>query len=154
MASVKNNISSLQLIHRSMLIGLIVFCIIGFLMNSSGAFEPIAKELDHVLQVVVILLATAGFFIGNNYFKRKVLQQAQELQTAHEKLSLYRHAAIIQWTLLEGPAIVAIISFLLTGNYAFLALAATILLLFAMAFPAKQKILLLLSITENEWQNL
>lgn len=137
-----------------MLIGLIVFCIIGFLMNSSGAFEPIAKELDHVLQVVVILLATAGFFIGNNYFKRKVLQQAQELQTAHEKLSLYRHAAIIQWTLLEGPAIVAIISFLLTGNYAFLALAATILLLFAMAFPAKQKILLLLSITENEWQNL
>jgi len=137
-----------------MLIGLIVFCIIGIFLNSSGAFEPKAKELDHALQIVVILLAAAGFFIGNNYFKRKVLQQAQELQTAQEKLALYRHAAIIQWALLEGPAIVAIISFLFTGNYAFLALAVTILLLFAMASPAKHKILLLLSITENEWENL
>lgn len=137
-----------------MLIGLILFCVIAFFLNSSGAFKPVAKDLDHLLQVIVIILAAVGFFVGNNYFKKKVLKQAQEPQTPQDKMSIYRHASIIQWALLEGPAIFAIISFLLTGNFAFLALAATLMILFALAFPARQKIMLLLSLTETDLENL
>lgn len=137
-----------------MLIGLILFCAIAFFLHNSGAFEPVAKDLDHPLQVIVIILAAAGFFIGNNYFKRKVLQQAQEPQIPQDKMAIYRHASIIQWALLEGPAIFAVISFVLTGNFAFLALAATVLILFTLAFPARQKIMMLLSLTETDLENL
>lgn len=137
-----------------MLIGMLLFGVIAFFLNNSGAFEPVAKDLDHPLQVIVIILAAAGFFIGNNYFKRKVLQQAQELQIPQDKMAIYRHASIIQWALLEGPAIFAVISFALTGNFAFLALAATVVILFALAFPARHKIMLLLSLTETDLENL
>lgn len=137
-----------------MLIGMVIFCVIAFFLNNAGTIEPIAKDLDHPLQVIVITLAAAGFFIGNNYFRKKVLQEAQVLQLPRQKVALYRHASIVQWALLEGPAIFSIISFLITGNFAFLALAATVMLLFAMAFPAKHKMALLLSLTENDVEDL
>ena len=56
----------------------------------------------------------------------------------------------MQWAFLEGPGIFSIVCFFLTGNYAFIALAAVLILLFAILAPSKLKIALLLGVSEAE----
>jgi hypothetical protein len=101
------------------------------------------------LQVVAIILSAGGFYFGTVLFKKKLLQ-VRELLTVKEKMVLYRAACILQWAMIEGPCLFVIISFLLTGNYAFLALAVVLMLLFTMMAPSKLKIAFQLQLSEQE----
>jgi hypothetical protein len=110
-------------------------------------------EFDKIFQVIGLVLSAAGYFAGTSIFKRKIIQ-ARDMLTTADKFALYRTACIIQWAFIEGPCIFNIIAFFLTGNYAFLALAAVLMALFAMLAPSKGKALLQLGLTEQELQDL
>lgn len=150
----KNSLKALQILHRAMLMGMIIFAAVAFYLVYSKAIVASMQELDHTLQIIAVILCAAGFFIGNNFFKRKILYSTDQLPTPAKKISVYRSVAIIQWVLLEGPAIFSIICFIVTGNYAFVALAGTMMMLFAMTAPSKQKLILLLQLSENDLEEL
>jgi hypothetical protein len=139
----------LQIMHRAMLSGMIVFAAIIFFLNYSGNFSPALASYNEVLQVAVVLLSLAGFFLGNFLFKKKIAS-VRELAVLPYKLSVYRVASLIQWALLEVPALFAIVCFLLVGNYAFLALALALVLLFVIVGPSKIKIAMLLQVREED----
>ena len=143
-------LKSLQIVHRALLLGLVLFAAIAFYLNYSGNFIAGLKSYDQPLQVIAITLSFGGFFIGSLLFKKKMQQLKDSSPELRVKLSTYRSAAIMQWALLEGPALVAIICFLLVGNYAFLALAVVFIILFAVTAPNKTKMMLLLQLTEEE----
>ena len=140
---------ALQIIHRAMLLGLILFAAIAFFLNYSGNFPPALQPYDQILQVIAIVLSIGGFFIGSSLFKKKIFQLRASVENIDNKLSAYRSVSLVQWALLEVPALFAIICFLLTGNYAFLALAGPLLTLFAINAPAKIKISMLLQVSED-----
>ena len=143
-------LKSLQIVHRALLLGLVLFAAIAFYLNYSGNFIAGLKSYDQPLQVIAITLSFGGFFIGSLLFKKKMQQLKDSSPELRVKLSTYRSAAIMQWALLEGPALFAIICFLLVGNYAFLALAVVFIILFAVTAPNKTKMMLLLQLTEEE----
>ena len=143
-------LKSLQIVHRALLLGLVLFAAIAFYLNYSGNFIAGLKSYDQPLQVIAITLSFGGFFIGSLLFKKKMQQIKDSSPELRVKLSTYRSAAIMQWALLEGPALFAIICFLLVGNYAFLALAVVFIILFAVTAPNKTKMMLLLQLTEEE----
>ena len=143
-------LKSLQIVHRALLLGLVLFAAIAFYLNYSGNFIAGLKSYDQPLQVIAITLSFGGFFIGSLLFKKKMQQLKDSSPELRVKLSTYRSAAIMQWALLECPALFAIICFLLVGNYAFLALAVVFIILFAVTAPNKTKMMLLLQLTEEE----
>jgi hypothetical protein len=149
-----NALQALNIIHKALMMGQILFAAVCIYLIYSKTVVPAATELNKVLQVVALIITAGGIFEGMSLFKKKLLL-IREMQTAaKEKFDLYRSASIIQWALLEGPAIFCIVCFFLTGNYAFLALVLVILFLFAMMAPSKVKILLQLQISEAEFDEL
>ena len=145
-----NDLRALNLMHKAMLAGQILFAAICFYMLYSKAMVPSLQDMDKIFQVIAIALSAAGFFAGNFLFKKK-LSQAREISAGlKEKFALYRSGCVMQWAFLEGPGIFSIVCFFLTGNYAFIALAAVLILLFAILAPSKLKIALLLGVSETE----
>lgn len=149
-----NALKILSILHKTLLMGQVLFAACCIFIVYTKTMAPPAKELDKTLQVVALITAVTGIYAGMLIFKKK-LALIREMQTGNqEKFSLYRSASIIQWVLLEGPSLFCIISFLLTGNYAFLALAAVIIFLFIVMAPSKVKILTQLQISETELDEL
>lgn len=140
--------------HKALLIGQVLFAGVCIYLVYSGSFLPAAKELDRTLQVIALIAAAGGIYAGMTLFKKKLIQIREMQAAAKEKLALYRAACIMQWALLEGPSIFCIACFLMTGNYAFLAVVAVILVLFVMTAPSKIKILMQLQISESELDEL
>ncbi|MEP7143815.1 MAG: hypothetical protein ABI707_13130 [Ferruginibacter sp.] len=145
-----NALKALLILHKAMLAGQVIFGAIAFFLVYSGSFYQGAHQAGEILQVVAIILAAGGFYAGNFLFKRKVTQIREMKAGAKEKFELYRRACMLQWILIEGPCLFVIISFLLTGNYAFLGLAGVLMLLFAMLAPSKVKMVFYLQLSEKE----
>jgi hypothetical protein len=143
-------LKALQIIHRAMLSGQILFAGIAFYLNYSGNFVASLKGHDQLLQVIAIVFSFGGFFIGSSLFKKKMQQLKESSPTLKTKLAAYRSAAIIQWALLEGPVLFSVICFMLVGNYAFFALAVVFILLFAVTTPNKTKMMVLLGLSEED----
>jgi hypothetical protein len=146
----KGSLKALQIVHRAMLLGMILFAGIAFFLHYSGNFPSSLQQYDQLLQVVSIVIAAAGFFIGNKLFSKKIFQLRESPDGLDVKLELYRSASLIQWALLEAPALFAIICFLLIGNYAFLALAGALIILFVINTPTKIKMAMLLQVPEEQ----
>lgn len=149
-----NAFRALNIIHKGLIAGQVMFAAVTAYLLYSGAVIPAATELDRTLQVVALAITAAGIFAGFTIFKKKLVQVREMQSSAKEKFDQYRAACIIQWALMEGPAIFCIICFFLTGNYAFLAVVGFVIILFAMTGPSKLRIQLQLQISEAELDEL
>jgi ABC-type xylose transport system permease subunit len=149
-----SGIKALTIIHKVLLVGQILFIAICFFLVSAKMMEPVEEELDRIFQVVALVISGAGFFVGVTLFKKKILLLRNMEADAKEKFSLYRAACIFQWALMEAPCLFCIVCFFLTGNYAFVALAAVLILLFAMQAPSKVKIAFHLGLRDDELEDL
>jgi len=151
----KNNsaFAVFKIMHRAMLAGQLLFTGAMFYLVYSKKIIPPLPGQDKILQVMAILFAAFAFFGGNSIVKRKLSAIRENTGVSvKEKFEKYRSAAVFQWALLEGAVLFCGVCFFLAGNYAFLALAAVLILLFTMQVPDKSKIALQsgLSITDLE----
>lgn len=143
----KNGFATLKILHIAMLVAQIFFSAVFFYLAYSKTVEPSLQAEDKIFQLVAIALAAIAFFAGNYLFKRKMQQLKDDtLASLKDKFVQYRTACLVQWALLEAATFFSGISFLFTGNYAFLALAAVLILLFALLAPNKTKIALQLGV--------
>ncbi|MEO6252698.1 MAG: hypothetical protein ABIO79_05305 [Ferruginibacter sp.] len=149
-----NALKLLQILHKALLMGQILFAALCVYVIYTRSVVPSVAAQEKILQVAALMLTAGGLYAGITIFKKKLIL-IREMQTdARQKFAQYRAASIIQWALLEGPAILCSICFFLTGNYAFLALSMVIMFLFAMIGPSKNKILAQLQISESELDEL
>jgi hypothetical protein len=135
-----SSFTAFKIVHRALLIGQVLFIGVMFYMVYSKTLVPPLAAQDKIFQVIAILFAATAFFAGNTVFKKRMaaIRDGAAVSTK-EKFEKYRAACIVQWALLEGAALFSGICFFLTSNYAFLALATTLILLFAMQAPNKTK---------------
>ncbi len=146
-----NNIQSLNIVHKALLTGQLLFAAIAFYLVYSGTMILIVdKQTDKILQIAVIAVAAAGFFGGNLMFKKKIISLRGASMPANEKFRAYKRAAILHWAMLEAPALFSIICFLLTANYAVLILGIVLIFCFAMLGPSRQKISFQLGLSAEE----
>lgn len=149
-----SGIKALTIIHKVLLVGQILFIAICIFLVSAKMINPVPEELDRIFQVTALVLSAAGFFVGATLLKKKILLLRNMDADAKEKFTLYRAACIFQWALMEGPCLFCIVCFFLTGNYAFVALASVLILLFAMQAPSKVKIAFHLGLRGDELDDL
>ncbi|RYD74008.1 MAG: hypothetical protein EOP53_19100, partial [Sphingobacteriales bacterium] len=136
-----SNIKALSILHFSLLIGQIVFAAIAYYLHSSGTMAVI--ELGEDEKYVLLGVAALGLLLVGlalSVYKKKIATIKDTAQPVKEKMMAYRAASLIRWAMLEAPVLVAIIAFLLTGNYNFLIIAGAILLLFLSTKPSASKV--------------
>jgi hypothetical protein len=156
LANTNSPIKQLQKIHGILLLGQVVFCLLSFFLVFTKTWQAPLAELNNVLQVVCILFAAITCYIGIELvFKKRIFAVRNNKTTPlGEKFAIYKQASIIQWACIESAMLLSTICFLLVGNYAFIALSITLMLLFAIMGVSKQKLMLLLNISNQEIQEL
>lgn len=137
------------MLHKAMFGGLIVFAVVAFFLVYKGLFQQGLQAYDRELQLAAILFCFGGFYLGSAIFKKRMRLLREAETSVANKLNGYRSAAIIQWALLEGPALFSLLCFLMVGNYAFLVLAIVFIIFFAIIGPNKTKIMILLGLSET-----
>lgn len=150
----ENSLRVLNIFHKALLMGQIIFAAVCVYLVYSGKVKSFSINLDKPLQVAALLLAAAGVFAGNTLFKKKLLQIRDLQENAKQKFEAYRAASLLQWSLIEVPSIFSIICFFLTGNYAFIALAFLLIMIFAIQAPSKNKVAQQLQVNEADLEEL
>ena len=145
-----NFLKSLQIICRAMLIGQVLFAAVAIYLKSKGTMPDLAKEYDKIMQVAVLLLSVGFVWTGYKIFNNKMATLKAGNYTFDEKISQYRVVSISQWALSEAACILTLVSFLLTGNYAFIGLAAVLLFVFMGYYPVRARAALQMGLSSEE----
>jgi hypothetical protein len=137
--SLEENIRNNFVVWVSMLIGQVFFCAIAVFLVNNGAMGIIDhSNLNEILIYIVPSIAIICIFSGFYIFKQRLLA-LKELTDINAKFTNYKSALIIRWALIEGPSFLAIVSYLLTGNYILLGIAVTIIVIFILFMPNKAR---------------
>lgn len=124
-----------QTICSALIVGQLFFLAVAiYLVIETGAGFGDASLGEIFIYIIPLFAATC---IGASYFVFKgKLNKLKESPSLEQKLIEYRSAQIIRWALLEGPSFLAIIAFLLTGQFLFVGIVAVIIMFFIPTFPS------------------
>lgn len=141
---------ALKILHFAITACFTGFAIIIFILVKTGKLHAANPSLERIFQLVAVFLSVVIFLIGFNLFKRKIMAARNSPGNGEARFQLYRSACIVWWVMLEGPGMFAVIGFVLTGNYAFLALAIVHVLALLTFMPRKDNIAVLLNLSSQE----
>ena len=145
-----NAFKLLKIIHLALLLGMFLMVTVPLFIVLKGTIVAANESLGRTLQVVCILLSLGCVVIGFNIFKRRILAARNNAASADQRMEQYRSACITWWAMIEGPGFLVAISFLLTGNFAFFALAIVHLIILFVFTPRKANIIVFLKLDSKE----
>ena len=145
-----NAFTTLKTIHLALLAGMTGFAIVSLILIRDGYNADLDESFDRTFQVVCVIVSLSCVLIGFNLFKRKMLAARKSLEPGEKRMELYRTACIIWWAMIEAPGILATMGYLLTGNFAFMALGIFHILILGIFMPRKQNIIVLLNLNGTE----
>lgn len=141
---------ALKILHLGITGGLLIFAAAMLFLFQTGNLKAIDPSLERTLQVVAVIFSVALLLFGFNLFKRKMMEARNSTESGETRMRLYRTACIIWWAMIEAPGLLAVVSFFITGNYAFLALAGFHVLVLLLFMPRKENIIVLLNLNTKE----
>jgi len=139
---------ALTVLHFALVTGLVVFSVIAYVVHSIGTFGNDAALLT-IFQYMVPALAFMSIVAGRTLYKKKV-DDIKNMDNLATKLNAYRGAFILRDALLEGPAIFAIIAYLLCGNMVLLGVAVLLIVVFIIIRPTKDAVIKDLELSSDE----
>lgn len=141
---------TVNLLFLALVAGQVVFALILFFLNKTqGKIAFITPEIHQTLVWIAPALAVTGIALGWLVFNTK-LKSLQQKSNLAEKLKGYQSAMIIRFAFMEGPSLVALVFFYITGDYIFLAVSAFIILAFLFNRPSKSLISRHLQLHDDE----
>jgi len=145
------NIKALSILHFSLLTGQAVFACIAYYVRYSGTMPTIDFGTNQQFIVIgIAAFAAVMAILAFSLYKKKVTELRESAIPVPGKLTAYRAAALIRWAMLEAPVLLAIVIFMLTGNYILLIVAGAVLLLFITTRPTAAKVAAELSVSESD----
>ena len=133
----KSYIRTITIIHLALIMGLILFSGVSY-----SIIETNFLSFDFGSDVFVMLvpsLAVGGAFASNFIYNKKI-GELTSLESLKDKVMGYQTACIIRYALLEGPALLGIVTYMQTGNLFFLIIAGALIVYFITLRPTKEKI--------------
>lgn len=145
-----NAFNQLRTIHIAVLISMVMFNVVALVLMLEGLTSLVEESFQRTLQAVCVLLSALFIIFGFKVFKKKILAARNSIEPGEKRMELYRAACIMWWAMIEGPGIIAGIGFILSGNYAFFALAILHLLILLAFTPRRANIILFLNLNSEE----
>ena len=137
----------LNLIYFSLVGGLIIFsALLAFLNYNQELPESQPVGVFVYLVPVTSILA----ILGSIYIPKYKLPGIDSKKDLKEKLSYYQSLLIIRWALLEGGALFALVSFMLTGYFMFGGFALLLTLYLILQKPSRYKLLQDINLSDED----
>lgn len=127
---------SIKLFAAAIITGIILFGSISLYLEKAG-HVPIAASLDPVISYAGVIIAAAFIAMSFLFYKRRSEAAVNAVKT--EKLNLYRSAVVLQYALLDAPAIFNVIAYLLSGNVQSLIIAGCCAAVMLAQFPSEER---------------
>ena len=147
LASIMMKTDGQQGIFLNIVVGIIGAMLGGWVLSPLVGISTINQNN---FSLPALLVSFAAVFGGTVLFKKKLISINAAGGSSTEKVLHYRKALTIRWAMVEGAALFAIICFFTAGNYSFAALAAALIIYFALQSTNKLKIMLQLQLSEQE----
>lgn len=130
-------LKTLAFTHVALLAFQMLFAIVAFAQTSRMYFG--VMNMNDQFVFIAPVLALGGFLGGYLIFKKQkyLLREKGSLE---EKLTGYQSALITRFMLLQGPAVFAIVAYLLSGNIFFLFVTGLMSVYFIFLRPTREKI--------------
>ncbi|RYY70012.1 MAG: hypothetical protein EOO13_07915 [Chitinophagaceae bacterium] len=145
------NFRSLTVLHFSLLVGQVMFAAIAYYTVYSGSMGKMdLGKNETAILIAVATFALAMIVLSFSMYKKKIALLKDNNQPVKEKLMAYRAANLIRWAMMEAPVLLAIVLYMLTGDYNYMIIAGAILILFAITRPTVSKAASELSISREE----
>jgi hypothetical protein len=141
---------SIKVVHAALVIGVVLFLLITVVLDLNG-FASGDEEIRMALLLVASVFTFGGVFAGNYIFKKRI-SIIREKTNLREKMDDYRSALIVKWALIEGPAFLAVVAFMLTGDLIFFGIGVLLVIVFLVYTPSRNKFIKDLSLSPNEVQ--
>ena len=135
-----------SLIFTALLAGMIIMGGMMYLMNPTKNFD---FNLKNQVLVIMLVAMIAGIFGSNflyNFFKNKI----ENNNSLGEKIAKIQSANLARLALVEAPALLGIVLYMVESNLVFLMLSAIMILYFITLKPSKDKILDDMNLTSDE----
>jgi hypothetical protein len=145
-----NAFSVIKIVHIGLLVGMAMFDIVSLIIVLQGVPVIADESLQRNLQVGCVLLSALLLVGGFRIFKKKIFAARNSPEAGEKRMDMYRAACIMWWAMIEAPGIVAGIGFIISGNFAFFALAVFHLLAMLVFAPRKANIIMFLNLNSNE----
>lgn len=138
----KDELKAIRILFGTLVAGVVLFAVVMLVIVQLNG--PSMKSIDGTTKQIflgVSVAAGVGGIAGARSMFRKVMTEGDKpFSSLPEKLGQYRGALIIFMALCEGPALLSIILFFLTGNYMVLIVTAAMLLLMLTKIPTNNNI--------------
>ncbi len=131
-----NKLKVLQLIHVSLMAGVVLF--VGFLIYTSGELV-FDFDIHEPFNWVAVFLAVVGYFMGVSLFNKALstVERTTDIDIFFER---FMTAHIIRMAFLEGPAIFSVVVCIITNSQFLLILTGFLLVIMYAYFPTEDKI--------------
>ena len=143
--NLKELYNSIKILPLALIAGL---CMISGIMIYLKQGQDATDNFGEIFVIVIALIAAAGFVLGSFLFRKRIADSMGK--TMIEKLVIYRQATIIRFALLEGPGILSIILFFLSGNYLYMIITGAMVLFMLLNKPTDDMIAQHLMLTEED----
>lgn len=130
-------ISTISVIHLGLLSGIIAFGTVIYFENDDWIINY--TETENIFFFIVPIMSVCGILIGNILFDAQIKRLAPK-NSLSEKLIGFQTASIIRYALIEAPALLGIISSMLSGNLFYLLISSLLAAYFYSLKPTKDKI--------------
>lgn len=136
-SSVKAFFSTLAVIHAGLVVGLLLFLSIAFYINATG------KVADDVMRNIFIwvvpFIAASGVLVSSWIYKKRI-REVRDVEDFRSRLSTYQTAIMIRWYILEGVALLSIVTYLITGDAFFFAIAGLLIVVLVMVRASRRQL--------------
>ncbi len=137
----------LNLIYFSLVAGLIIFAALIVFLNYSQElteFQPVGIFI-YLVPIMSFLAILASIYIQK--YKLPEIDSKKDLK---EKLFYYQGLQIMKWAFLEGGALFALVSFMLTGYFMLGGFALLLILYLILQKPSRYKLLQEINLDDEE----
>lgn len=153
--SPKHNLRTIRILFWAVIGGALMFAVSVLGLGFAG-MDIIAKgnEFTTVFWIVAAMLAVMALLIAGRLYRRSIATAKDSLIPLNDKLNSYRTALIVYIALCEGPALFAIIAYLLTGNVYLLSVTAVMIFAMLRKMPSQRRVAADLSLDWQQQQEL
>lgn len=99
------------------------------------AIRPETANVDSSTNLLVVIGLMVGCIVASRQLFASRLKLAKQAPSITEKLQQYQSAKIIQWALIEGAVLFAIVNYLIYGDSVFMLVAMAGFVYFALLGP-------------------
>lgn len=145
-ATPASSLKRINVIFFGLLFGMVSMGSIIYVINPTENFD---FNFKNPLLIIMMVVMIAGVF-ASGFLYNTLKSKIETKDSLQDKIAKIQQALIIKFALIEGPALLGIILFLVESNLAFLMLSVLMILYFVTLKPSKNKLADDMNLTSQE----